>query len=107
MALSEEEIGFALDLFSGLGPITTRRMFGGLGIYLDGAIFAVMMSDGRIMLKGQGDMQARFDAMGMERWTYQRDGKPPAAMPYWALPDSALDDAGEAVDLARAAIAHL
>ncbi|MFL4471434.1 TfoX/Sxy family protein [Tateyamaria armeniaca] len=107
MALTEEEIAFAVDLFSDLGSITTRKMFGGLGIYHEGVIFAVMLSDGRTMLKGQGEMQARFDAMGMERWVYQREGKPPGAMPYWSLPDSALDDPSEAVDLAREALRHL
>ena len=107
MALSQEEIDHALDLFAGVGPLTTRKMFGGLGIYRDGTIFAVLMSDGRTLVKGQGEMQARFDAMGLERWTYQREGKAQASMPYWYLPDSALDDADEASNLARAALEHL
>lgn len=107
MALSQEEIDHALDLFSGVGALSTRKMFGGIGLYSDGTIFAVMMRDGRLMLKGQGDMQARFDALGMERWTYQRPGKSETAMPYWVLPDSALEDAEEASALARDALQHL
>lgn len=107
MALSNEEIAHARDLFDALGDLTTRKMFGGLGIYHRGVIFAVMLSDGRIMLKGQGEMQDRFDALGMERWTSVRPGKSPTAMPYWTLPDSAQDDAEEAVALARAALACL
>ncbi|WP_299149822.1 TfoX/Sxy family protein [uncultured Tateyamaria sp.] len=107
MAVSDEEIAHALDLFADLGLLSTRKMFGGLGIYHAGSIFAVLMSDGRLLLKGQGEMQGRFDKMGLTRWTYQREGKAPASMPYWELPDSALDDADEAVALARAAIAHL
>ncbi|WP_299145194.1 TfoX/Sxy family protein [uncultured Tateyamaria sp.] len=107
MAVSDEEIEHVLDLFAGLGPLTTRKMFGGLAIYLDGTIFALLMSDGRTLIKGQGEMQGKFDAMGLERWTYARPGKSPTAMPYWHLPDSALDDADEATELARAALAHL
>lgn len=107
MALSQEEIDHALDLFAGLGPLTTRKMFGGVALYAQGTIFAILMRDGRLLLKGQGDMQVQFETMGLERWTYARDGKPPAAMPYWHLPDSALDDADEATELARAALAHL
>lgn len=107
MALSRAEIDHALDLFAGLGPLTTRKMFGGLSIYLDGTIFAIVMSDGRILIKGQGDMQARFDAMGLDRWAYTRKDGSPTNMPYWHLPDSALDDAQEATELARAALAHL
>ncbi len=107
MAVSREEIDHALDLFAGLGPLTTRKMFGGLSIYCDGTIFAILMSDGRLLLKGQGEMQARFDAMGLERWAYARKDGSPTHMPYWHLPDSALDDADEAVALAREALAHL
>lgn len=107
MAVSEEEIAHALDLFGALGDLTTRKMFGGLAIYHRGTIFALLMSDGRTLLKGQGDMQGQFDDQGMERWTYTRPGKKPTAMPYWALPDSALDDPEEAVTLARSALSHL
>ncbi|MEX0312079.1 MAG: TfoX/Sxy family protein [Tateyamaria sp.] len=107
MALTDEEIDHVLDLFSGVGALSTRKMFGGIGVYSDGTIFAVMMRDGRLMLKGKGEMIARFDAMGMERWTYQRPGKAETAMPYWILPDSALEDAEEASALAREALTHL
>lgn len=107
MALSGEDIAHALDLFSGLGPLTTRKMFGGLSIYCDGVIFAILMSDGRLLLKGQGPMQNRFEALGMERWAYTRKDGSATHMPYWHLPDSALDDAEEAVDLARDALRHL
>ncbi|WP_415920314.1 TfoX/Sxy family protein [Tateyamaria sp. SN6-1] len=107
MAVSDEEIAHALDLFSGLGPLTTRKMFGGLSIYCDGVIFGILMSDGRILIKGAGPMQARFDDMGLERWAYTRKDGSATHMPYWHLPDSALDDADEATDLARAALEHL
>lgn len=107
MALTDEEIDHVLDLFSGVGSLTTRKMFGGIGVYSDGTIFAVMMRDGRLMLKGKGDMIPRFEELGMERWTYQRPGKSETAMPYWIMPESAFDDAEEATSLAREAITHL
>lgn len=107
MALTDEEIDHVLDLFSGVGSLTTRKMFGGIGVYSDGTIFAVMMRDGRLMLKGKGDMIPRFEELGMERWTYQRPGKSETAMPYWIMLESAFDDAEEATSLAREAITHL
>ncbi|KIC49041.1 TfoX/Sxy family protein [Tateyamaria sp. ANG-S1] len=107
MALTAEEIDHVLDLFSGVPDLSTRKMFGGIGVYSDGTIFAVMMRDGRLMLKGQGDMIPRYDALDMERWTYQRPGKSETAMPYWIMPDSALEDGEEASDLAREALQHL
>ena len=80
MAVSEEQIAHALELLDGVGPMTTRKMFGGLGIYADGKIFAILMSDGVLKLKGAGPMAHTFHTEGWERWTYQRDGsasKPP------------------------------
>ncbi len=107
MALSDEEIAHALELFDAVGPLSTRKMFGGLGIYCDGTIFAIVMSDGTIRLKGAGDMVCEFEALGMAPWVYQRPGQKQSSMPYWTLPDSAHDDPDEASDLARRALAHL
>ena len=102
MSLSAEQIAFAKELFGGLGDVTTRRMFGGIGIYLDGTIFAVMRSDGAILLKSVDGFGAELEAAGGIHWTHDR-----GAMPYWTLPDAALDDPEEACDWARRAIARL
>lgn len=108
MAVSDEQVETVRDLFAGVGPITVRKMFGGLGIYSDGTIFAVMMSDGTLKLKGAGAMAETFDAEGWERWTYAREGSDKAtAMPYWSLPDALLDDPEAASDWARRALAAL
>lgn len=107
MALSDDQIDHALDLFAGVPDVTTRKMFGGLGLYSAGTIFAVVMSDGTIRLKGQGDMIARYEALGLQKWTYQREGQKPSSMPYWALTDALLDDPDAATALAREALTHL
>jgi DNA transformation protein len=107
MAVSSDDIDFALDLFSGLGPLTNRKMMGGLCIYRDGTIFALLYSDGGLFLKGQGAMADWMIAQGWERWTYTRDTGKTTAMPYWRLPDSALDDPEEACALARRALESL
>jgi DNA transformation protein len=108
MSVTPEEIEFATDLFSGLGPLTSRKMMGGLCLYSDGTIFAIVHSDYGTMIKGAGAFQDELDAMGLTRWTYQRDNSPkPTAMPYWKLPESALDDPDEACDLARRGLEHL
>lgn len=108
MAVSDEQIETIRDLFAGVGPITTRKMFGGLGIYAEGTIFAILMSDGTLRLKGAGDMAQTFDTEGWERWTYTRAGSDKAtAMPYWALPDALFDDPDAASDWARRALAAL
>ncbi|MGB3316806.1 MAG: TfoX/Sxy family protein [Albidovulum sp.] len=107
MSVSDADIAFALELFEGLGPLTTRKMMGGLCLYRDGTIFAILNPDGSIWLKGAGRAAARMTEEGWTRWTYAREGKKTTAMPYWRLPDTALDDPALACDLARDALSQL
>jgi len=41
MAITQTEIEDAIELFSGLGPIRTRKMMGGLAIYAHDVTFAM------------------------------------------------------------------
>ena len=108
MSVSDADIAGAVELFEPIGDITTRKMMGGLCLYADGTIFAILHSDGTPYLKAQHpDMIARLEEMGATRWTYQREGKPPTSMPYWSLPDAALDDPDLACDLARETLKDL
>ncbi len=109
MAVSDADIARAVELFDGVGEITTRKMMGGLCLYADGTIFAILMSDGVLKIKAQdADFIAKLENMGSERWTYTREGRDkPTAMPYWTLPDTALDDPELACDLARETLKHL
>lgn len=79
-------------------------MFGGHGIYLDGVMVA-LKADGQVYLKADAVTAARFDARGLEPFTYQKNGKA-YAMSYRRLPDEAHDDVDvlrEWVTLAREA----
>ena len=107
MAVTDEEIAFVEDLFADVGDISTRKMFGGLGIYADGTIFAVKMSDGALKLKGAGAMQDRFAAAGWDPWTYTRKDGAASSMPYWTMPDDVLDDPEAACHWAREALRYL
>ncbi|MCG6904779.1 MAG: TfoX/Sxy family protein [Rhodobacter sp.] len=107
MSISDADAAFALELFAGVGPLSTRKMMGGLCLYAEETIFAIVHGDGTIMIKGAGAFQAELQAEGLKRWTYARDGGKKTAMPYWALPDAALDDPDLACDWARRALAHL
>ena len=94
MSVSDADIAFARDLFADLGGITTRKMFGGLGLYRNGAIFALVSGEGRIYLKARGGMADELANDGCEQFH---------TMPYWSLPDDALDDPQAACALARLA----
>lgn len=96
---------FIKDLFASVGPVTIRRMFGGQGIYADGMIIAVVLSTGQLHVKGDDVSGPVYEAEGMERWRYinKKSGKP-AAMPYWQVPESALDDPDDMGKWARLAL---
>ncbi len=83
------------ELFSGLGPVSIRRMFGGKGIYRDGVIFAIEIR-GELMLKADAEAAPAAAAAGCRQWVYAnaKSGKA-VAMPYWTIPDGALDDPDE------------
>jgi DNA transformation protein len=83
-------------------------MFGGLGIYSEGAIFALMRSDAALLIKAKdGPFAERLAALGCRKWTTTRKNGSMSAMPYWSMPDAALDDPEDACALARDALAAL
>jgi DNA transformation protein len=98
MALDEADIAFACDLFAELGAVTSRKMFGGICLYQDGTVFALMSSDSSLYLKVKPDLAAELAAQGAAQFHN---------MPYWSLPEAALDDAEEACTLARRTLAML
>lgn len=109
MPVSDADIAHAVELFDGVGEITTRKMMGGLCLYADGTIFAILMSDGVLKIKAQdADFISKLEGMGAERWTYTRAGRDkPTAMPYWTVPDAALEDPELALALARESLETL
>jgi DNA transformation protein len=78
------------DLFAAFGPIGIRRMFGGKGLYADGVIFG-LVAFGRIWIKADAETQERFREAGSSPFVYEGKARP-VTMPYWHLPDEALDD---------------
>lgn len=91
------------EMFSGLGPVSIRRMFGGKGIYHNGLIVAVELR-GELLLKGDPVSAPHYEAAGSTQWryTHAKSGTP-VAMPYWTLPDRAIDDPDEMAAWARRA----
>ncbi|MBK8458030.1 MAG: TfoX/Sxy family protein [Phyllobacteriaceae bacterium] len=81
------------EMFSALGPVTIKKMFGGKGVYADAGIVAVEV-DGEILLKADTVSAPLFEAAGCRQWTYEGK-KAPVKMPYWTIPPDAFDDPDE------------
>lgn len=103
MSVSDDDITYAHDLFAPLGTITSRKMMGGLTLYVDGQVFAIFDSQTTMYLKAKGAMAKEFAAAGAQQFGAD-NGK---VMGYWTLPDAALDDADLACDWARRVLAAL
>ena len=94
---------FLQELLGELGELRFRAMFGGHGVYLHDRMFGLVVRD-TLYLKAFDDTVALFEAAGSEMFTYPMKNGKVGAINYWRLPESALDDADEAVDWARRAI---
>ena len=79
------------ELFEPLGRVTIKRMFGGKGIYHHGVIFALELHD-ELMLKADAQTAPLFAEAGARQWSYEGKTGKPVLMPYWSVPDEALDD---------------
>lgn len=88
--MSAPDAAFIADLFGALGPVRVRRMFGGAGVYLGDAMFALVAND-MIYLRTDDALAADLAAEGSAPFVYT--GKhAPVTLPYWRLPETALDD---------------
>ena len=101
--------GFAdqvLDLMAGLGKISTKKMFGELGLYLGPGIFACIIDD-ELYLKATGTLAGELKAIGGKQFAPESKNGRHLAMPYWTAPASCLDDSAEMEVWCRKALAGL
>ena len=81
------------DVLSHIDGITSKRMFGGFGLYKDGAIFAIITSDSELYFKVDDTNRAQFEKHGSEPFVYiGHKTKKPTQMPYWILPSEIMED---------------
>jgi DNA transformation protein and related proteins len=95
---------FLIDLFSGFGPVTIRRMFSGYGISADGINFALALRSG-LYFRADAQTIPRFQADGSKPFQYQTRTKTVTVTSYWELPARLFEDPEELSGWARAALA--
>ncbi|WP_428481752.1 TfoX/Sxy family protein [Pyruvatibacter mobilis] len=102
MPVSADYTDFLIEMLAPLGPVTSRRMFGGAGLFADGLMFGLIVND-VLYFKVDGENRAAFEEEGMEVFSYARSGKQ-ASLSYWRVPERLFDDPEEFVDWARDAM---
>jgi DNA transformation protein len=90
------------ELFSGFGPVSIRRMFGGVGIFAEGIMFA-LVAEGELYLKADADTIPAFRAQRCAPFSYGIKSRR-VVMSYWRLPERLLDEPDELTEWARAAL---
>jgi DNA transformation protein and related proteins len=95
---------YLIDLFSGFGPVTIRRMFSGFGISADGTNFALALR-GSLYLRADDQTIEQFKAEGSTPFQYQTRARTVTVNSYWQLPERLYDDPDELTGWARAALA--
>ena len=98
---------FVEELLQPFGRVTSRRMFGGHGFYLDGGFVGIVWKD-TLYLKAAGDGKAACEAAGLKR--FRPSSKTPGySLGFYAPPEDALEDPDALrpwVEIARAAVAQ-
>jgi DNA transformation protein and related proteins len=90
----QEYVEYLMELLRPLGGISHRSMFGGVGIYKHGTIFAIVIDD-VLYLKADDKNRAEFESLGLEPFSYEAAGKKKVSMSYHRCPDEALESASE------------
>lgn len=87
MAITAEYRAHVEERLGVVAPITTKSMFGGLGIYSNGLFFA-LADDGHLYFKVDDTNRGDFEAAGTGPFIPWDGAKP---MGYYELPDGLLD----------------
>lgn len=92
---------FVLDQLADLGNVTSKKMFGGVGLYCDGYFFGIIARD-EVYLKVNDETRGVFEAAGSHAFRPYADR--PSSMQYYKVPLDVLESAPELVTWARRAV---
>jgi DNA transformation protein len=103
MAVSSDFLAYVLDQLAGLGVVSSRRMFGGAGLYCDEFFFGLIAQD-VLYLRVDDSNRADYTTRGMGPFRPYAD-RPQLSMSYYEVPADVLENAAELVSGARRSVA--
>ncbi|MFL0797434.1 MAG: TfoX/Sxy family protein [Cellvibrionaceae bacterium] len=86
----QEFVDYVVDLMQSMGPVYSKKMFGGYGLFLDGLMFA-LIADCDLYLKVDQENKAEFEAQGLQPFRYQKKDRT-IQMSYHQAPEEVMED---------------
>ena len=90
------------ELFAEFGPVSVRRMFGGVGIFVEDHMIGLVSRE-IIHLKADETTIPDFEREGLTPFSYSTKNGERKLTSYWRMPDRLYDDPEELARWARAA----
>jgi len=91
LAVTDEFRDYVLEQLAAAGKVSPRRMFGAVGLYLDGLFFA-LIDDDVLYFKTDDASLWRYESAGSRQFCPFSD-RPNPMMAYWEMPAEVLEDA--------------
>jgi len=105
MPADSDFVDYVLDCMTGIGPVRPVRFFGGMGLTLDGVQFAYVTGSNRLFFVVDDVTRPRYQAAGMEPFSYMRGSARRVIERWYELPEDVLMDDDELRRWVRDAVA--
>jgi DNA transformation protein len=103
MRAPDKPTAYLLELLAPLGPVSARRMFGGVGLFHSGTMFGLIARD-ELFLKVGDANRAAYETAGEAPFSYETKHGTHTIGSYWRCPPDLLDDAETFQSWARQAV---
>lgn len=105
MPVTDTFVEFVVEQLDAVGPITPKRMFGGVGLYAGDLFFALMAGD-VLYLKADDATRAELEAAGARPFQPYPD-RPAGGgtMQYYSVPAAVLEDSDALIAWAKQSVA--
>jgi DNA transformation protein and related proteins len=103
MSFSADYLQYVLEQLAALGEVSSRRMFGGVGLYCDELFFGLIAAD-TLYLRVDDSNRSDYSGRGMAQFRPYAD-RPILSMNYYEAPAEVLEDARQLAEWARRSVA--
>jgi DNA transformation protein and related proteins len=102
-ASPNEFLSYVLEVMSHWAQVSSRKMFGGFGLYCEGLMFALIIED-ELFFKADAENIAQFSQSGSHPFTYQSKTRL-VQVGYWSAPAESLESLHKMSDCCQLAYA--